>query len=160
MARDVLNNIDKVRSPEDASSHKVSVKYVFNPETGEFYPESSDLYSGTPVLHRENVTQVDTGSPDITAGLDCLGWKRCRFDVSVVGENITLLKVGVLRWNTTTSGWFYPSTTLDLTDSECFTISGGDICLIEDEAFGATIFLKVFDFQGSNFCLNCWAILC
>jgi len=160
MARDVDKRFENARSPEDVDGFKVSVKYIFNPDTREFYPDSGGFYSGVPTIHRNNVTEKDTEFPSVDAGVNCIGYKHCRFDVRVGGKNITSLRVGIVRWNSTVSSWFYCGSALDLTDSECFTISGGDVCLIEDEAFGATIFLKVFDFVGDNFCLNSWSVLC
>jgi len=159
MARDEGRKIDKTHSPEDAGAHKVGLNYVFNPETGEFYPESGDLYSAIPQLHRKDVIVVDTEPTSSEIGVDCRGFKHCRFDIKVTGENVTSLKVEILRWNITAEEWFFGGL-VDLLDSKSFTVKGGAVSLIEDEAFGAILFLKVREFVGDNFCLNCWAVLC
>lgn len=161
MARDDENQVlNTVRSPEDAEGHKVALKYVFNPEKKKFYPDSGDLYSYEPKEHRKNVTSVDTEDPPLSSGINCEGFKRCRFDLIVQGTNITTLKVRLLRWNTMASAWFPNGNSVKLNDAEGFLASGGKVCLVEDEAFGATIFLKVSEFVGDAFNLSAYYILC
>ena len=161
MARDDENTaLNANRSPEDAEGYKVAVGYVFNPERNKFYPDSKDLYSTEPKVHRENVTSVDTEPPTVEAGIDCEGFKRCRFDVEVQGDSITSLKVGLLRWNSRASKWFGGGAGVDITTADDFTTSGGCVSLLEDEVFGATIFLKVSQFEGVNFAMNVDYALC
>ncbi len=160
MARDEEQRLDVSSVPEDATAHKVALNYVFNPETGEFFPESRDLFSAAPQVHRENVTAVDTEDPVRTDRIDCKGFKRCRFDVDVTGVDITSLKVTLLRWNSLAQKWFSSGTSVDLNDAEGFGASGGSITLMEDEAFGTPLFLKVSEFVGTSFALNAWNILC
>lgn len=156
----MVREIDKYSSPEDAGGHKVAVSFVFDPETGDFYPDNRDLYTTEPQIHRENVTQVDTADPDVADGIVCKGFKRCRFDVSVEGVNITSLRVKLLRWNSKANIWFPNGISVKLNDAEGFMASGGKISLIEDEAFGATIFLSVSEFIGDSFAMNIYYALC
>jgi len=161
MARDDENKaLDAVRSPEDADGYKVAVRYVFNPYKKRFYPDSGDLYSSEPKVHRQGVTSVDTGEPPLEAGIDCEGFKRCRFDIAVQGMNITTLKVRLLRWNEKANTWFPNGYSVKLNDAEGFLASGGKVCLVEDEAFGATIFLKLSEFVGDSFTMNAYYVLC
>ncbi len=161
MARDDENKVlNDVRSPEDAEGHKVALKYVFNPEKKKFYPESGDLYSAEPQKYRENVTSVDNEDPPVSAGINCEGFKRCVFDIIVQGVNITSLKVRLLKWNTKANCWFPSGPSVKLNDYEGFLASGGKVSLIEDEAFGATVFLKVSEFIGDVFNMNVYRILC
>jgi len=156
MVRDIDNN----NIPEDAGSHKVAVPFIFNPEAGEFYPDNRDSYSAEPQTHRENVTAVDTSEPDVSSGITCKGFRRCRFDIAVTGSNITTLKVKLLRWNTKAATWFPSGVSVKLNDAEGFLASGGKVSLLEDEAFGATIFLAVSEFVGDAFAMNIYYILC
>lgn len=149
-----------VSIPEDSTAHKVAIKYVFNPHTNEFYPDGGGLYSTEPQLHRKNVTSVDVDDPGVESGIDCKGFVRCRFDVDVVGDGITSLKVGILRWNSKANEWFDNGNYLDLADAKSFSASGGRLALLEDEAFGAMIFLKVATFVGNNFTLKAYYLLC
>ncbi len=161
MARDDENQVlNTIRSPTDAEGHKVAVKYVFNPEKKKFYPDSGDLYSYEPKLHRKDVTSVDTQDPPLSDGIDCEGFKRCRFDLIVQGTNITILKVKLLRWNTAINTWFPNGTSVKLNDAEGFLASGGKVTLVEDEALGATVFLKVSEFIGDTFNLTAYYVLC
>ena len=156
----MVREIDKHSSPEDAGGHKVAVNFVFDPETGKFYPDSRDLYTTEPKVHRENVTQVDVTDPNVIDGIVCKGFKRCRFDIIVEGINITSLRVKLLRWNSKADTWFPSGTSVKLNDAEGFTSSGGKVSLIEDEAFGATAFLSVSEFIGDSFAMNVYYALC
>jgi len=161
MARDDENKVlNTVRSPEDAEGHKVALKYVFNPEKKKFYPDSGDLYSAEPQVHRQNVTSVDSEDPPLSAGIECEGFRRCMFDIIVQGTNITTLKVRLLKWNTKANSWFPNGVSVKLNDAEGFLASGGKVSLIEDEAFGATIFLKVSEFIGDAFNMAIYCVLC
>ncbi len=161
MARDDENKVlSTIRSPEDADGYKVAVKYVFNPEKKKFYPDSGDLYSSEPKTHRENITAVDVVDPPLSDGIDCEGFKRCRFDLVVQGNNITTLRVRLLRWNAKANTWFPNGSSVKLNDAEGFLASGGKVCLLEDESFGATIFMKVSEFVGDNFAMNIYYLLC
>jgi len=161
MARDDENKVlNTVRSPEDAEGNEVAVGYVFNPTKKRFYPDSKGLYSADPKKHRDNVTQVDTENPSVDAGIDCEGYRNCRFDVEVQGVNITTLKVQLLRWNSLAHKWFGCGNAVNLATAAEFTVSGGCVCLLEDEAFGATIFLKILEFVGSSFVANIYYVLC
>jgi hypothetical protein len=98
--------------------------------------------------------------PPFEKGIDCEGFKRCRFDIHVQGVGMTSLKVKLLRWNSVTNTWFPSGSSIDLKDAEEFSSSEVNVCLIEDEAFGATIFLKVLDFVGGSFELWAYYVLC
>lgn len=161
MARDDENlALNTIHSPEDAGSHKVAVKYIFNPQKKKFYPDSGDLYSSEPEIHRQNVTSVDSEDPPQSAGIDCEGFKRCRFDIVVQGTNITSLRVILLRWNGKANVWFPNGASIRLNNAEGFLASGGKVCLLEDEAFGAIIFLKVSEFIGDSFNMTIYYLLC
>ena len=153
-------SLDNYNIPEDASSHKVAIPFVFDPSTGEFFPDKRDLYSSEPWIHRSGITQADAIYPDESLGIDCKGFKRCRFDIDVTGSNITTLRVKLLRWNSKAEMWFPSGVSVKLNDAEDFMANGGRVTLIEDEAFGAKIFLSVSEFVGDSFAMNIYYILC
>jgi hypothetical protein len=156
----MVKKIEEVIIPEDATAHKVAVKYVLNSETGEFIPESGHIFSSEPQTHRENVTAADSITPTVDKGVDCKGFSKCRFDVEVIGQNISSLKLGIIRWNSKVEAWFHDGGELQLMDGVGFGSSGGKISTIEDEAFGAIIFLWVLEFVGDFFNMNIYYILC
>ncbi|MBI4300607.1 MAG: hypothetical protein HY677_05685 [Chloroflexi bacterium] len=108
-------------------------------------PKAPVLDPTAPLLHRSGVTAVDAGDPaDAGGAVDCAGYERCRFDISITGAGFTSLTVQILFWNSRQSLWFGGA-------SRQFTSTGQHT--LDVDARGATIFLKVTAATATTFSL-------
>ncbi len=99
-----------------------------------------------PLTHRAGVTAVDGSDPAGTSGaVDCAGYARCRFDVTVTGTGFQSLEVQALFWNARQSLWFGGATR---------RIESAGRHALEVGAWGAFVFLKVVSFSGTSFSLS------
>jgi len=104
-----------------------------------------------PLVHRQGVTAVDTADPaGPQAGVDCTGFRFCRFDLDLSGTDIRSLEVQVLFWNPRRSAWFAGARR---------ALTGPGRYALEVEARGAVVFLKVTGFEGTSFTLDADAVL-
>ncbi len=99
-----------------------------------------------PAVHRTGVTAVDASDPvDASNAVDCVGYRNCRFDITITGTGFTYLDVPVLFWNSRQSKWFAGA-------SRRFDSVGQHALAVD--AQGCTIFLKVVAFSGTSFSLD------
>ena len=95
-----------------------------------------------PVTHRTAITAIEADPADDTDAVDCDGYQRCRFDVTLAGVSITSVEVQVLYWNSRQSLWFGGA-------RRVFTAAGQ--YALEVEARGAKLFLKVLAKTATSF---------
>ena len=105
-----------------------------------------EIYLTQPKLHRSNVTAIDTSDPTNTSGaINCKGYKKCRFDITIEGVGFQSLEVQVLFWNPRQEKWWGGG-------KRTFTSTGQHALVVDCR--GATIFLKVTAFEGTSFSLS------
>ena len=112
------------------------------PVSGGYMPE-------IPLVHRTNVTAVESDPANVLPGIDTKGYKECRFDITITGTIISL-EVQVLFWNQRQEKWWGGS-------KKTFTSTGQHALVVDCR--GAIIFLKVTTFEGTPFSLSADYIL-
>ena len=104
------------------------------------------IYSTQPKVHRSNVAAVDAADPaDISEAIDTKGYGESRFDLTIDGTNFQSLEVQALFWNPRQEVWMGGG-------KRTFMATGRHALVVESR--GATVFLKVTDFSGTNFNLS------
>ena len=109
----------------------------------------------TPVLHRSNVTAVDSADPtSASQGFDCAGYRTVRFDIDTSGSvGLTALTVLLLVWNPTAGKYFRGSPrSFDAAD-----LAANPVPSLEAEVRGAVVFLKVAAATATSLSLNIYA---
>ncbi|MEE9198473.1 MAG: hypothetical protein V3U26_01610 [Dehalococcoidia bacterium] len=110
-------------------------------------PKGPAFDTTPPQAHRSSVSAVDASDPaDASGGVDCAGYKYCRFDVTITGTGFTSLDVQVLFWNPRQGLWFGGA-------SRQFTATG-QYALAVPDVRGSIVFLKVTAFSGTSFSLG------
>ena len=105
-----------------------------------------EVYTTQPKLHRSNVTSVDAADPADTSGaVDSRGYKECRFDITISGNNFSSLEAQVIFWNARQEKWFGGG-------KRTFTTIGQHALVVDSR--GAIIFLRVTAFSGTSFSLS------
>src|SRR3990170_750057 len=71
-------------------------------------PKGPAYEEGPAVLHRAALTAPDASDPAAaSAGVDCAGYRRVRFDIDAAGSSgLTALKVQLLHWNAAADKYF------------------------------------------------------
>ena len=106
----------------------------------------AEVYTTQPKLHRSNVPSVDVTDPADTSGaVESRGYKECRFDVTISGNDFSNLEMQVIFWNPRQEKWFGGG-------KRTFTATGQHALVVD--ARGAIIFLKVTAFSGTSFSLS------
>ena len=99
-----------------------------------------------PALHRSEVTAVDASDPEgVEGAVNCAGYQRCQFSVTISGVDFESLEVQALFWNQRQSKWFAGAKR---------QLSAVGEYAVEVDARGAIIFLKVTAFSGTSFNLS------
>ena len=103
-------------------------------------------YTTKPKNHRSGVTAVDSADPaDTTVAVDSRGYKECRLDTAITGNDFQSLETQILFWNSRQQKWFGGS-------KYTFTETGQHALVVDCR--GAIIFLKVTAFSGISFSLS------
>jgi hypothetical protein len=106
----------------------------------------AEVYNTQPKPHRSGVTAIDAADPaDTGEAIDCRGYKECRFDVDISGEDVAGLEVQALFWNPRQQQWFGGG-------RRVFTATGRHSLVVDSR--GAMLFLKVTAFTGTSFSLQ------
>jgi hypothetical protein len=106
----------------------------------------AEVYNTQPKPHRNGVTTVDAADPaDTGEAIDCRGYKECRLDIDISGEDIAGLQVQALFWNPRQQRWFGGG-------RRVFTNTGRHSLVVDSR--GAMLFLKVTAFTGTSFSLQ------
>ena len=105
----------------------------------------AEIYTTQPKIHRSGITAVDAADPvDASGGVNCKGYRECRFDITITGTGFVSLEVQVLFWNSRQGVWMGGG-------KRIFTNTGKHALVVEGR--GNIIFLKVSAFNGTSFLL-------
>jgi hypothetical protein len=107
------------------------------------------------MLHRQGITTPDATDPaSLSAGVNCAGYRRVRFDIDTGGcSGLTALKVQLLSWNAT-AGKFFRGAEREFAAEE---LSANPLPSLEAEVRGAAVFLKVVSATATSLSLSIYA---
>ncbi len=118
-------------------------------------PKAPVYEEAQPVLHRSGLAAPDTSDPTAaSAGVDCAGYRRVRFDIDTTGSvGLTALKVQLLHWNGLAARYFRGAER----EFSAAELSANPVPSLEVEVRGATVFLKVVSATATSLSLNVYA---